>query len=305
MNLPIFISLRYLFAKKSHNVVNLVSYISLTGVTLGAAALIVVMSVFNGFENLTASLYGTFDPPLKVSAVEGKTFLVDSLKISKIARLPGISSVAVTLEENVLIKYADRQALATMKGVDTVYEQITPLCEMMYNGEFVLHHKNRPTAVPGYDVAAKLGLFSLQFEEPMLFYVPKRGAKVALNNPAEALYVLPIYPSGIFAVEQSFDSKYIFVPLEFAEQLLDCRNRASALEIVIDSSFMVEELKAKVQEIMGKEMTVKTRYEQNPILYRMMKSEKVTIYFIVLFVVIILSVNVLSSLLLLIIEKKK
>lgn len=305
MNLPLFISLRYLFAKKSHNVVNLVSYISLTGVTLGTAALIVVMSVFNGFEQLTASLYGTFDPPLKVVPSEGKTFAVDSLQILEIARLPGVQSVAVTLEENVLIKYNDRQALATMKGVDSVYERLTPLHDAMFGGTFALHYEGQPTAVAGYDISAKLGMFSLRFEEPMLFYVPRRGAKVSIANPGEALDVMPVYPAGIFAVEQSFDSKYVFVPLDFAEQLLDYSNRASALEIITDSPSAAETLKPKVQRITGNETMVKTRYEQNAALYRMMKSEKAAIYLIVLFVTVILSFNVLSSLLLLIIEKKK
>lgn len=304
MDLSFFIARRYLFAKKSHNVINLIAYISLVGVLLGSAALVIVMSVFNGFEDLTESLYNTFDPELKISAVEGKTFMPDSTVVQQIAALPGVGAVAVSLEENVLIRYEGQQAIAIMKGIDHTYEQISPVQDAVYDGSFSLHHGEVPTAVLGQGIAARLGLSSLRFLEALYLYVPKRG-EVSISNPAEALSTLPVYPAGIFMVEHGFDEKYIFVSIDFARQLLNYTDEVSALEITLAPNADLAVVQQEVAQLIGSELVVKNRYEQNVSLYKMFRSEKLVTYFILLFIIIILSFNISGSLFMLIIEKRE
>lgn len=304
MDLSFFIARRYLFAKKSHNVINLIAYISLVGVLLGSMALVMVMSVFNGFEKLTESLYNTFDPELRVSALEGKTFVPDSLLVNQLAALPGVRAVAVCVEENVLVRYEGQQAIATMKGVDDAFEQTSPVRQAVYEGVFAFHQGEFPTAVLGQGIASKLGMFTLPFVNPLFLYVPKRG-ETSVTDPAESLSTLAVYPAGVFMVEHGFDEKYIFVSLDFARQLLNYTNQASALEIKLDSTANTVLVQQQVAQLVGSDKVVKNRYEQNTSLYKMFRSEKLATYFILLFIIIILSFNISGSLFMLIIEKRK
>ena len=175
MNLPIFIARRYLFAKKSQNVINIISGISVVGVIVGTMALVVVLSVFNGFEDLTESLYNTFDSDLKITAEKGKTFSPDSTALVKISQLNGVKYVSQIIEENVLLDYSDRQAIAVMKGVDSEYEKMTNIHDAIESGEFLLDDDGYPMAVLGRELASTLGIGSRSFS-PVLFYVPRRSS---------------------------------------------------------------------------------------------------------------------------------
>jgi ABC-type lipoprotein release transport system permease subunit len=304
MKLSLFIALRYLRSKKSLNVINMVSYISLIGAICGTAALLIVLSVFNGFENLTESIYSVFDPELKVTPVTGKTFVIDSVKVSEISSLPEIDNVSLTLDENVLLKYKDQQTIALMRGVDENYEAMTPLDNSMNDGAFRMYRSGYPAAVFGYGVAAKLGLFSLRMEEPVYVNVPKREGKVSLSNPAASINTLSLLPSGIFEVEKSFDDTYVFAPIEFVQNLLDRKSYISAVEIKLKPNTDLNSVCKAVADIVGADLQVKTRYQQNEALYRMMKSEKLIVYAILILIVIILSFNISGSLSMLITEKK-
>ncbi|MDR2383922.1 MAG: ABC transporter permease [Prevotellaceae bacterium] len=304
MNLPFFIALRYLRSKRSLNIINMVSYISLIGAVCGTAALLIVLSVFNGFENLTGSIYNIFDPELKITPATGKTFVINNVIISEIAALPEVENVALTLDENVLLKYKNQQTIARMRGVDKNYETNTPLAHSMNDGSFLMYRGDYPAAVFGYGVAAKLGLFNLRMDEPVYVNVPKREGKVSLNNPAAAINTLSLLPSGIFEVEKSFDDTYVFAPIEFVQNLLDRESQASAIEIKLKPEIDYNKARKTVAAIAGEEMQVKTRYQQNEALYRMMKSEKLIVYAILILIVIILSFNISGSLSMLITEKK-
>jgi ABC-type lipoprotein release transport system permease subunit len=270
----------------------------------GTAALLIVLSVFNGFENLTESIYSIFDPELKVTPVAGKTFVIDSTVISEISSLPEVENVSLTLDENVLLKYKNQQTIATMRGVDANYATATSLGGSISDGDFRMYRDDYPAAVLGYGVAAKLGLFNLRMEEPVLVNVPKREGKVSLSNPAASISTMSLLPSGIFAVEKSFDDIYVFAPIEFLQTLLDRESQASAMEIKLKPETGMDNMRKTVADIVGGDLQVKTRYQQNEALYRMMKAEKLIVYGILILIVIILSFNISGSLAMLMTEKK-
>jgi ABC-type lipoprotein release transport system permease subunit len=271
----------------------------------GTAALLIVLSVFNGFESLTESIYSIFDPELKITPKTGKTFVIDSIMLSKIVALPEIDNISLTLDENVLLKYRSQQTIALMRGVDKNYEKNTEINNSMYDGSFAMYRSNYPAAVLGYGIASKLGIFSLRIDELVYVSVPKREGKVSLNNPVASINTLSLLPSGIFEVEKSFDDTYIFAPIEFVQNLLDRESHASAIEIKLKPETDNNKARNVVADIAGADLQVKTRYQQNEALYRMMKSEKLIVYAILILIVIILSFNISGSLSMLMTEKKE
>jgi ABC-type lipoprotein release transport system permease subunit len=281
----------------------MVSYISLAGTVCGTAALLIVLSVFNGFENITESIYSIFDPELKIIPKTGKTFVVDSVKLREISALSEVDNVAVTLDENVLLRYKDRQTIALMRGVDENYESATLLDNSMNDGQFRLSLGDYPAAVFGYGVAAKLGLFGFRTES-VYVNVPKREGKLLPNNPAASINTLSLLASGIFEVEKSFDDTYVFAPIEFVQHLLDRESQASAIEITLKPETDLNRAYRAVTNITGDDFQVKTRRQQNEALYRMMKSEKLIVYAILILIVVILSFNISGSLSMLVTEKK-
>jgi lipoprotein-releasing system permease protein len=303
MNPAFLFAFRYLRGKKSHNIINLVAYISFAGIICGTAALIIVLSIFNGFENLTKSVYSVFDPEVKITPAKGKTFAVDSLMLAKIAALEGVTGVSLTLDENVLLKYGDRQMIAVMKGVDANYAKSTAIVNSMYDGEFELYKGEYAALTLGYDVAAKLGIFSLRTENPVSVYVPKREGKILLNSPASSLYELDALPVGIFDVEKSFNETYVFAPLDFMQQLLDRQGQASSIEVKTLPE-AITAVASAVAALTGDNFQTLDRYQQNSALYRMMKSEKLIVYGILILIVAILSFNISGSLSMLVSEKK-
>jgi lipoprotein-releasing system permease protein len=283
----------------------MVSYISLTGVVCGTAALLIVLSVFNGFENLTGSIYSIFDPELKITPKEGKTFVIDSAKLDKISSIKGVAGVSLILDENVLLKYKQQQTIALMRGIDKNYERNTPVKNSMYDGEFKMYTGDYPSAVFGYDIAAKLGIFGLTDVNPVFVYVPGRETKLLMSNPANSLNVMSLLPSGIFEIEKSFNETYVFAPLAFMQELLDRKAQISAIEIQLETGVESNNAAQSVAKIIEPELQVKTRHQQNEALYRMMKSEKAIVYAILILIVIVLSFNISGSLSMLITEKKE
>ncbi|REJ81905.1 MAG: ABC transporter permease [Bacteroidetes bacterium] len=304
MNLPFFIAKRYFLSPKSQKAINIISMISVTGVTIGTAALIVVLSVFNGFEGLVMRLYNSFDPDLKISLVEGKKFSLNEISLEKLRSTQGVAAVAEILEENALVKYEDRQTIVTLKGVGDDYEKVSGVDTMLIEGNFQLKHGDLDFAVPGGAIAYNLGLNTGNLLNQMEVYAPRRTA-ASLLNPEEAFNRRFITTSGVFSVQQEFDTKYIIVPIRFTYEILEEDMNVSSLEISVIPGADIQELKKKLKAIAGNRFEVKDRFEQHELIYKIMKSEKWAVFLILTFILIIATFNVVSSLTMLVIEKKK
>ncbi|MBN2665204.1 MAG: FtsX-like permease family protein [Bacteroidales bacterium] len=304
MKLPLYIAKRYLFAKKSRNAINVISSISVAGVTVGTMALIIVLSVFNGLETLVRSIFNTFDPDLKITPAEGKTFIPDSLSLNLLASVNGVACYSLCLEENALLRYGDRQFVATIKGVDGNYAEVTGIDSSMWDGEFILRSdQGRPFAVPGIGVANYLGM-RVNFVTPLNIYVPKRSGSVDLD-PENAFIRNYIFPSGIYQVEQEFDSKYVFVPVDFARELLEYQSEVTSMEIKFEEGAREADVQRDVMKIFGQGYIVQNKYEQQEIFYKVMRSERIAIFFILTLILIIASFSIIGSLTMLIIEKER
>ncbi len=304
MKLPLYIALRYLFAKKSRNAINVISSISVAGVTVGTMALIIVLSVFNGLETLVRSIFNTFDPDLKITPAEGKTFIPDSASLNLLASVNGVACYSLCVEENALLRYGDRQFVATIKGVDGNYAEVTGIDSSMWDGEFILlSDQGRQFAVPGIGVANYLGM-RVNFVTPLNIYVPKRTGSVDLD-PENAFIRNYIFPSGIYQVEQEFDSKYVFVPVDFARELLEYKSEVTSLEIKFEEGAREADVQRDVTKIFGEGYIVQNKYEQQEIFYKVMRSERIAIFFILTLILIIASFSIIGSLTMLIIEKER
>lgn len=303
LNFPFHIAKRYLFSKKSRNAINVISAVSVAGVAIGTIALIVVLSVFNGFDNLVQSLFNSFDPDLKITSVMGKTFPADNEKILMLEKANGILYFTEVVEENALLRYDERQYIATIKGVDEDFVKMSGIDSMIIDGDFTLVKDGKPYAVIGQGVAVNLAV-GLNFISPVVFYVP-RNTKLISLDPTKAFNRKYIFPSGIFAIQQDFDSEYVIVPLFFARDLLGYTNEVSAIEIKVDPAYEASVVQENIKELLGPAFSVKNRFEQQELLYKIMKSEKWAIFLILTFILVIASFNVIGSLTMLIIEKKK
>lgn len=303
MNLSIFIAFRYLISKKKQNVINIISLISIVGVAVGTAALIIVLSVFNGFEHLIHSLYNSFDPDIEITVNEGKTFHVDSASIDNLRQIEGIWGHAEVLEEIVLLKHEERQYIATMKGVSEGYEQMTGIDSMIIAGTFTLENEMHQYAIIGQGIAYFLSI-GPDAVRPMQVYAARRTGRVSLN-PERAFNRKLTFPSGVFSIEQEFDSKYFIVPINFSRSLLEHNDKiVSSIELDVSPNAKLEEVQKHVQNIVGSNFTVKNRYQQNELFYKVMQSEKWAIFFILTFILIIASFNIIGSLTMLIIDKQ-
>jgi len=304
VKLSFYIAKRYLFAKKSRNAINIISGISVAGVTVGTMALIIILSVFNGLEGMVRNIFNTFDPELKIMPAEGKVFTPDSLKLAKLGKLEGVAVYSVTLEENALVRYEEKQYIASVKGVEDFYHEVTGLDSAMVDGEFRLRSPGgRPEAVVGAGVANFLGL-NINFIAPLQIWVPKRTGSVNLD-PEDAFVKKFISPSGVFQIEQDFDSRYILIPLDFARDLLEYDKEVSSIDIKMDLSADHNKVKKAVIDIFGSDFLVHDRLQQQAVFYKVMRSERLAIFIILTLILLIASFNIIGSLTMLIIEKER
>ena len=304
MKLSLYIAKRYLFAKKSRNAINVISGVSVAGVAVGTMALIIILSVFNGLELMVTSIFNTFDPDLKITAAEGKTFSPDTGKLELLSKVDGISCYSMTLEENALLKYGDRQFIGTIKGVDENYVRVTDIDSSMWEGEFILSSENdRPWAIPGIGVAQYLGI-RINFITPLFIYVPRVSAGTTID-PGDAFNRKYVFPSGIFQIEQTYDSKYVYLPISFVRELIQNENGVSSIEIKFTENADAGRTGRTVKNLFGKEYLVQNRYEQQEIFYKVMRSERLAIFFILTLIIVIASFNIVGSLTMLIIEKER
>ncbi len=305
MNLPFFIARRYLISKKSHNIINLISGISMIGVALGTAALIIVLSVFNGFESVVISLFSVFDPDVKITVAEGKTFHQNEIDADKIRGIPGVIKYTDVVEENALLYYKKQQYLATIKGVDSLYQVNSPLNDsLLVTGDMILQQDSLDFAIPGYGIAYFLNLDMKAPDNLVSVYIPKRKGSIT-GLPQESFTSEYIRPTAIFSVQQDFDDKYMLVPLRFARRLLDYTDEVTSIEIRLAQGADAGRIQEKIAAIAGPKFKIQSRFQQQEMLYKIMKSEKWAVFLILTFILIVASFNVIGSLTMLILDKQK
>ena len=306
MNLPLFIARRYLFAKKSHNVINIISAISAIGMAIGTAALIIILSVYNGFDELVKSTLSNVEPDILIAPAKGKVFVPEGEAFDKAASLPWVKGCYQVLEENVFVDYEDHQGIAKAKGVDRAYEEDSPLVGHMTTGTFSLHKGELPQMVAGAGLAYKMGMNPAFLSSAMVYY-PARDRTFSLANPAASIESVSMRPSGIFTVNQQVDDELIIIPLDEMRQLLRYEKEVSGVEVRLKEGYSQKDFKKTVKEmkgILGPDYKVLDRFRQNTSLYKMMRYEKAAIFLILIFIIIIIAFNIFGSLTMLIIEKE-
>ena len=304
MNLPLKIAKRYLVSKKSHSVINIISLVSVCGIAIASMALVCVLSVFNGFQDLIASLFSTIDPQIKVTPIQGKTFDASDPAIQEMAQWPEIAQISPVIEENVLLIYGDRQVPALLKGVTNQYEKQTCIDDIIIDGHFLLHDTITDYATIGVGLANSLAT-GAGFRRPLMAYVPKRKARINMANPSSSLSSGRLFMTAVFRVNQAeYDDQLAIVPIDFARRLFDYTTEASALEITLQESVNENALIQRIQKQLGNNFEVKNRMEQKEASFKMVQIEKWMSYLILGFILMIASFNAIGSLSMLIIDKK-
>ncbi|UKJ08149.1 FtsX-like permease family protein [Solitalea lacus] len=303
MKLALFFAKRYLFSKKSTNAINIISGISMLGVLIGSAALIIILSVFNGFETLVLSLYNRFSPDLKIETVKGKTFNPKSSAFKELQSSKELLFYVEGLEEKALLRFGKNQYIATIKGVSDDFLKTHALDSMIIRGRAELGTDEEPRAIIGSGVEYYLAM-NISSDEPMTIYSPRKNMGSSID-PTNDLSRNDIYVSGVFQIQQDFDLKYVLVPLAFARNQLDEPVKVSSVELYLKKDVNIDKYKSSVQQLLGPDYLVRNRAEQNELLYKILNTEKWAVYLILTFVLIIAICNIIGSLTMLVIDKKK
>jgi lipoprotein-releasing system permease protein len=304
LNLSIFISKRYLFAKKSTNLINIISALSVLGVTVMTAALIVILSVFNGFDSLIKSFFNAFDPDIRISLAEGKMFSSNDTLIKQVAKFEEVLSFTEVIEENAMLEYDKKRDIARIKGVSDNYTITCGIDSMIINGEFLLKNEHEDFAVLGHLLANRLSI-NLNLIKPIKIWAPKRNSQPSLTN-LDVFNKKSIFPIGIFSVLQDdYNTETIIVPIDFARKLLEYNDEVSSVEIKLKSNIDKNAFEKKLRNHLKDKFLVKNRFQQHEFLYKVMQTEKWAIFLILSFILIIASFNMTGSLTMLIIDKKK
>ena len=304
MNFPFYIARRYLVSKKSHNIINIISGISVVGVAIGTMALIIVLSVFNGFDKLVVSLFSSFNPGIQITPGHGKTFDLKTFPLAQLQKIPGVLHITEVIEEDALLKYKDNQSIVTLKGVSDAFMQMSGLDTMMVEGNFMLEDGDKDYALLGYGVAGTLNANLQDYINPITVYVPRRDASFS-GGFENAFNTEIIFPSGFFQVQYEYDVKYAILPLRFVKKLLDYGEERTSLEIDLAKDADGSEVQSAIKTLLGNQFTIKNRYQQQEILYKIMVSEKNYIFMILTLILIIATFNVIGTLTMLILDKKK
>ena len=307
MNLPFYIARRYLFSKKKHNAINIISGISVCGVALATLALVCTLSVFNGFQDMVAGFFTAFDPELKITVREGKVFEPRGAAFQEVRSLPEIDVLTETLEENAMVQYKDRQAMAIIKGVEDNFEELTFIDSLLYGaGEFILHDSIVDYGVLGVELISELGT-GLQFVDPLQVYAPKRNVRVNMANPSASFNRDYLFSPGVVFVvnQQKYDARYILTSLSFARNLFNYDTEVSAVELKLKPDADVTAVQRKIARILGDDFVVLDRYGQQADVFRIMEIEKFISYLFLTFILAIACFNVIGSLSMLILDKRE
>ena len=306
MNFPFYIARRYLFSKKSHHAINVISGVSVCGVALATLALVCTLSVFNGFQDLVSMMFTAFDPEIKITAANGKVFDSQNEQIQLLRELPEIEVFSESLEDNAMVQYKGRQTMVVIKGIEENFNQLTAIDSILYGrGEWILQDEVVDYAVPGIELVSVLGT-GIRFLDPLEVYAPKRGVKINVANPSTSFESSYLHSSGlVFAVnQQKYDASYILTSLSFARELFQYETEVSSIELRLAADADIKKVKNKIQRMLGTDFLVLDRYEQQADTYRIMEVEKLISYVFLSFILLIACFNVIGSLSMLIIDKR-
>ena len=306
MNFPYYIAKRYIFSKKSTNVINVISVISVIGVAVATTALVIVLSVFNGFHDLVATFFTNFDPQIEVVPTKGKTAPSDDPLLTKIRHLPEVDVATESVEDQALAIYNNKQAMVTVKGVDDNFDQLTHITDILYgDGHYSLHAGDLQYGIMGIRLATTLGT-GARFGDYLRIYAPQREGQLDMSNPQSAFVVDSLLSPGVvFAVNQSkYDKNYIIAPIAFARNIFGQQGMLSSLEIRLKDGSNLDEVKKEMQEIAGSKYKVMDRFEQQADTFKIMQIEKIIAYIFLTFILVVACFNIIGSLSMLIIDKK-
>ena len=306
MNFPFYIARRYLFSKKSTNAINVISGISVVGVAVATMALVVTLSVFNGFHDMVASLFTQMDPQIKITPVMGKVVAADDSLLTRIRQLPQVDVATEVMEDQALAVYGERQAMVRLKGVEDNFDKLTHIREVLEgDGDYALHAADMNYGILGMGVAYQLGT-GYTYEHPLKIYAPRREGQLNLANPQDGFVEDELYSPGVlFSIKQGkYDKRYIITSIAFTRQLFDQQGMLSSLELRLKPGSNFEQVKAEMQEIAGDRFLVRDRYEQQDDTFRIMKIEKLMAYIFLTFILVIACFNIIGSISMLMIDKK-
>ena len=306
MNFPFFIAKRYLFSKKSHNAINVISAISVCGVALATLAMVCTLSVFNGFQDMVATFFTAFDPQIKITSVKGKVFDGSEPVFAEIRTMPEVAVYSESVEDNAMVQYKGRQAMAVIKGVEDNFDNLTPIDSILFGrGELILHDEVVDYAIPGLQLLSTLGT-GIRFLDPLEIYAPKRGSRINMSNPMSSFVSGQLFSSGLtFTVNQEkYDASYIITSISFARRLFQYTNEVSAVNLRLTPNADENTVIKKLKEKLGDDFRVQNRYEQQADTFRIMEIEKLISYIFLTFILMIACFNVIGSLSMLIIDKK-
>ncbi|HEX2684804.1 MAG TPA: FtsX-like permease family protein, partial [Ferruginibacter sp.] len=297
---------RYFWSQKSTNAINIIAWVSMTAIVVGAGALIVVLSVFNGFEDLVKSLYSTFYTDLKVLPANGKTLRLSEEQLKQLRSFNGVKAFSLVAEDKALLQNGELQSLVYMKGVDGNYTKVAGVQNYMLSGKFNLGNRDYPSLVMGAGVENALGAQSERDVLPLTAYVFRRGNTVELANPLQSLSSANLSESGSFLIQQDFDNKYVLTNIDFVKMMLQWDpDEYSGIEIAVSNTDQAKKVQHGLQQLLGKNYSVLTRYEQNQSLYRVMQMEKWVIYAILSLILAVAAFNMIGALTMLVMEKQK
>ena len=306
MSFPFYIARRYLFSKKSHNAINVISGVSVCGVALATLALVCTLSVFNGFQDLVTTMFTAFDPEIKITAANGKVFDAQDERIQSLKELPEIEVFSESLEDNAMVQYKGRQTMVVIKGIEDNFNQLTAIDSILYGrGDWILHDEVVDYAIPGIELVSILGT-GIRFLDPLEVYAPKRGVKINVANPSTSFESAYLHSSGlVFAVnQQKYDASYILTSLSFARELFQYGTEVSSIELRLVADADLKKVKNEIKRILGNDFLIQDRYEQQADTYRIMEVEKLISYVFLSFILLIACFNVIGSLSMLIIDKR-
>jgi lipoprotein-releasing system permease protein len=305
LRVPFFIARRYFLFGRKINFINIVSLLSILVVAFVTMSLVVALSVFNGLEDLIRSLYNTFDPQLKISAVKGKSFTVDHDFLEKIKSNEGVAIITEVIEDNVLVKYKEDQMVVKMKGVSENFLQQKRLDSMIVAGELKFHDKGRDYAIIGRGIQYNLAISLHNEFNPLQVWYPKNIKAASSLNPDKIFNRENIRAGAVFAIEKQYDDNYIFVPLDFAEKLLNYGDKRTSLEIKVKDGYKVNKVRDQLRKLLGDDFLVQNSDEQHASLLRAVKIEKLFMFFTISFILAVASMNIFFCLTMLAINKKR
>ena len=295
---------RYFKAKKTTNAINIIAWISILAIVIGTAALILVLSVFNGFEDLVKSLYSSFYPDIKISAATGKQIVLTEAQLKELRSVKGVRSISLVVEEKALLQNGEYQSIIYLKGVDQYYTTVTTVANHIIKGEFDIGTAENPLLILGAGIENAVGVQSDRNLSPLVVYLPKK-TEVNLSNPLQSISADTINTSGAFLIQQDFDNKYAITNMAFVKNMLQMEaDNYGAAEILLEANTNEDKVVDKISALLGKQYNVQTRYQQNQSLYSVMQAEKWVIYAILSLILVVAAFNMIGALTMLVLEKK-